>query len=245
MKVFISWSGDYSRELGRAMNWWLPKVLNPVDVFFSDTDIESGARWYHAIVDALERSDAGLVILTPENITRQWIMFEAGAIARSVAEGRVCPILFGLERSELMGPLAFFQSVEFVEGDFRKLQKTINNGKLDEADLNEMFENWWPKLKERIQAIAAAPQPALKKPNEIELLQEILNLTRSLVRELQPLPPRQRLLPEAVAAVDALLRRNSNATLNATLMMSEAVKDAVNKQITEALARESEEGNSD
>ena len=128
MKVFISWSGDYSKQLGAAISWWLPKVLNPVDVFFSDTDIEAGSRWYHAIVDALEKSDAGLVILTPENITRQWIMFEAGAIARSVAEGRVCPILFGITKSELNlngGPLSFFQAVEFTEDDFRKLQKTI------------------------------------------------------------------------------------------------------------------------
>jgi TIR domain len=64
-----------------------------VEVYFSDTDIEVGSRWYNEIVDALEKSDAGLVILTAENISRQWIMFEAGAIARSVERGRVCPIL--------------------------------------------------------------------------------------------------------------------------------------------------------
>ena len=185
MKVFISWSGDYSKQLGAAISWWLPKVLNPVDVFFSDTDIEAGSRWYHAIVDALEKSDAGLVILTPENITRQWIMFEAGAIARSVAEGRVCPILFGLKKGDLRGPLAFFQGVEFSEDDFRKLQKTINNGRLGEADLKEVFDVWWPKLKQRIETIATAPQPVLKEPSEKEHLGEILSLTRAILRELQ------------------------------------------------------------
>jgi len=35
MKVFISWSGEYSKQLGEAIRWWLPKVLNPVEVFFS------------------------------------------------------------------------------------------------------------------------------------------------------------------------------------------------------------------
>ena len=99
-KVFISWSGDYSKQLAAAIHWWLPKVLNPVDVYFSDIDIEVGSRWYHSIVDNLEKSDAGLVIVTPENITRQWIMFEAGAMARSVTQARVCPILFGITKSE-------------------------------------------------------------------------------------------------------------------------------------------------
>jgi TIR domain len=74
--------------------------LNFADVFFSDIDIESGARWYNSIIDALEKSDAGLVILTPENITgRRWMMFEVGAIARSVTQARVCPILFGITKT--------------------------------------------------------------------------------------------------------------------------------------------------
>jgi len=110
MKVFISWSGDYSRQLAAAIHWWLPKVLSVENVYFSDIDIEAGSRWYHSIVDALEASDAGLVILTPENITRQWIMFEAGAIARSVAQGRVCPILFGgIKKSDPRGPSHSFK----------------------------------------------------------------------------------------------------------------------------------------
>jgi TIR domain len=66
MKVFISWSGDYSRQLAAAIDWWLPKVLNQVEVYFSDIDIEVGSRWYHSIVDNLEKSDAGLVIWWPK-----------------------------------------------------------------------------------------------------------------------------------------------------------------------------------
>src|SRR2546430_9094740 len=115
-------------------------------------------------------------------------MFEAGAMARSVTEARVCPILFGIKKSEWNqrgGPLSFFQAAEFTEDDFRKLQKTINNSRLGEADLREMFDVWWPKLKQRIETITIAPQPVLKQPSTNELLQEILGLTRSLVREFQ------------------------------------------------------------
>lgn len=182
-KVFISWSGDYSRQLAAAIKKWLPMVLQSVEVYFSDTDIEVGSTWYDAIIDALERSDAGLIILTPENITRQWIMFEAGAIARGVSKDRVCPILFGIKKSALKGPLQFRQSVEFTEGDFRKLLKTINNGRIGETDFNDIFDTWWPKLKQSIEAIRAAPQPVLKEPSEKELLHELLGLTKGLAIE--------------------------------------------------------------
>jgi len=139
-KVFISWSGDYSRQVAAAIKKWLPRVLQSVEVYFSDTDIEVGSTWYNEIIDALERSDAGLIILTPENITRQWIMFEAGALARGVSKERVCPILFGIKKSAVKGPLYFRQSVEFKERDFRKLLETINNGRIGETDFNEIFD---------------------------------------------------------------------------------------------------------
>jgi hypothetical protein len=132
MKVFISWSGDYSKQLAAAIHWWVPKVLSQVDVYFSDIDIEVGSRWYHSIVDNLEKSDAGLVILTPENITRQWIMFEAGAMARSVTQARVCPILFGITKSEWNlkgGPLSFFQAVEFTEQEKRAGSRELSWGR--------------------------------------------------------------------------------------------------------------------
>jgi hypothetical protein len=158
MKVFISWSGERSKQLGAAIKGWLPLVFaNTVEVFFSDSDIEVGSTWYNEIIDKLETADAGLIILTPENVTRQWIMFEAGAIARGVSRDRVCPILFGIEKGKVQGPLFFHQSVEFTEGDFRKLLKTINNNRIGETDFNKIFDTWWPQLKQSIEAITSAP----------------------------------------------------------------------------------------
>jgi hypothetical protein len=209
MKVFISWSGEQSKQLAEAIKEWLPRVLQSVELYFSDTDIQAGARWYSEIIDALEKSDAGLVILTPENITRQWIMFEAGAIARSVEKGRVCPILFGIEKSDLKGPLAFFQSAEFAEDDFRKLLRTLNGGRLGDADFKDVFDTWWPKLEEKIEVILSSqpPSPAPRRQDR-DLLEEAVSNTRAILRELT-LPPWQRtttLNPEVLATLGTLLR---------------------------------------
>jgi hypothetical protein len=48
-----------------------------------------------------------------------------------------------------------------------------------------MFDVWWPRLTQRIEAITVAPQPGLKEPSEKEHLGEILSLTRAILRELQ------------------------------------------------------------
>jgi hypothetical protein len=122
------------------------------------------------------------------------------------------PILFDIKKSNLRGPLAFFQSVEFSEDDFRKLLKTINSGRLSEANFKDVFDTWWPKLKRSIEAIKPAPQPALKKPSDGELLQEILGVTRNLVIEHQKLvqvltPPPIEFSPANIEALLRALRR--------------------------------------
>src|SRR5262249_27748561 len=148
MKVFISWSGERGKQLGEAIRDWLPSVLQSVDPYFSPADIERGSRWDSEIAQALKESNVGIIILTPDSLSSPWIMFEAGAIARSVEKTRVCPILFEVKRTEVIGPLASFQmAVEFTQEEMRKVLSTINNAqekKLDDAALTKAFEKWWP-----------------------------------------------------------------------------------------------------
>jgi hypothetical protein len=251
MKVFIHWSGDRSKQIAEAIHWWLPNVLQFAKPYFSPADIDKGARWNKEISKELEQSKIGIIAMTEENLHSPWIMFEAGAISKVVEEGLVCPIVFGVAKTDLVGPLASFQAIAFNRAEFHQLLKTINNAAkeaaLKERSLDEAFDKWWPDLEQRVQAIPTAQPPSEPFRKDRDLLEEIVENTRSLVRAIQGLPPWQRfpqINPETDAMARALLRRNSNATLNATLMMSEAVKDAVNKQITEALARGSEEGSS-
>ncbi|MDA9291569.1 toll/interleukin-1 receptor domain-containing protein [bacterium] len=105
MKVFISWSGTRSKAMANALKEWIPLIVQHAKPFVSDKDISAGDRWAQAIAGELESSDFGILCITPENISSEWIMFEAGALSKSMQVGKVIPLLFGLELSDLSGPL--------------------------------------------------------------------------------------------------------------------------------------------
>src|SRR5262249_35783376 len=114
MRVFISWSGDRSKQLAEAIHWWLPHVLQFAKPYFTPADMEKGTRWDNEISKELGQSQIGIIAMTAENLASPWIMFEAGAISRVIEEkARVCPIVFGIAKTDLVGPLASFQAIEF------------------------------------------------------------------------------------------------------------------------------------
>jgi hypothetical protein len=65
VKVFISWSGEQSRQIALALRDWLPKVLQPSKPYMSDRDNEAGTLWDQIISSQLEATDFGIVCLTP------------------------------------------------------------------------------------------------------------------------------------------------------------------------------------
>lgn len=186
MKIFLSWSGELSRELAEALRDWLPAVLQSVKPFFTPNDIEKGARWSKDIAQELETSSYGIFCLTKENLTKPWIMFEAGALSKRIDASRVCPVLFGVDNADLEGPLVQFQASPFNEAEIRKLMKTLNSGlgeqRLDDAVLASVFEMWWPKLNERVSKIlerhAAKPAGTASTRSDREILEEVLQLAR-------------------------------------------------------------------
>ena len=183
MKVFISWSGSLSKELGETLRDWLPAVLQAVTPYFTPSDIEKGTRWANDIAKELESSSFGILCITRENIGAPWILFEAGALSKSLEKTHVCPILFGISNADLAGPLKQFQGTAFDKNDVRQLINVINNripeGKLNSKTLETVFEKWWPDLNEKVSAILAKEaipdQPV--RPDR-ELLEEILLLSR-------------------------------------------------------------------
>jgi len=198
MKVFISWSGDLSRELGEAIRQWLPSVLQHVKPYFTPADVDKGAKWSTEIFQELGQSQIGIIVVTRESLASDWLMFEAGAISSQLDKPRVCPVIFNLEPTDLKGPLANFQSTTFKQADFRQLMSTINNAagdqRLTDGVFNDVFQMWWPKLADRVKSILDGHEvvkvvtPSLR--TERDLIEEILSLTRKLATDLSE--PRSR-----------------------------------------------------
>lgn len=191
MKVFISWSGDLSKSIAEAVRDWLPGVLQAVRPFFTPNDIEKGARWASDIAEALKASDVGLFVITPENIEKPWIMFEAGAISREMAASRICVLMFGIETTDLKGPLTQFQATRFQKSDFKRLISNINDAlgvsKLDSPVLDDVFDIWWPRIEKKISDILSIEaKKAVSKEirDQKDILEEVLSLTRSIQREM-------------------------------------------------------------
>ncbi len=61
-----------------------------------------------------------------ENVSSPWILFEAGALSKSMLDSKVIPLLFGLEQSDLSGPLSQFQAQKFEETGLMEIVKAIN-----------------------------------------------------------------------------------------------------------------------
>jgi hypothetical protein len=183
-KVFISWSGELSKQLAEALRLWLPAVLQFVKPYFTPDDIEKGTRWSSDISSELGSSNIGLICLTKDNISNPWILFESGALSKNFDKAHVCTILFNLEPSDITGPLTGFQATKFIKDDFKKLLMTINStdteSQLSPDVINNVFEMWWPKLEERVAEILREERSITvpKKRTERDILEEILELSR-------------------------------------------------------------------
>ena len=192
MKVFISWSGQRSKDLANALRNWLPMVLQYVEPWVSDQDISAGERWAQAIAGELDASNFGIICITPENIHSEWILFEAGALSKSMQDGKVIPLLFGLELSDLSGPLSQFQAQKMEESGMKEVVRSINKisaTKTSDTIVDQLLPALWPTLKESIAAIPnTAPSEKHMRPNH-EILEELVVGIRGIntsIRELEP-----------------------------------------------------------
>ena len=188
MRVFISWSGELSRQLAQEICDWLPSAIQFVKPYFAPNDIEKGARWEAMLTGELSETAIGLFVITRDNVASKWLHFEAGAIAKTVNnKSRVCPILFGLEPTDLEGPLTHFPGTKFTKDDVQQLFMSINaaggDAKLSEVSVGKVFEKWWPDLETSLTAIlnAYAPTaPTTEVRTQRELIEEILERVRKL-----------------------------------------------------------------
>ena len=186
MSVFISWAEkeSFSHDGALLLQNWLPDVLPNLESFVLSENVASGSLWLQSLFDHLDKAKSGILCITKESLERNWILFEAGALAKWAGDktGRVCPLLF--ESKTLDFPLAAFQARFLDKDDEAKskkemfqLIKTLNQNReevlcLEENQLEKFFNRCWndfwnPYLELcKKHAHAKKPQAAVKITNE-------------------------------------------------------------------------------
>lgn len=198
MKVFISWSGERSQALAVALRDWLPLVLHFVEPWVSQSDIEAGERWALEVAKELEASNFGIICITKDNIASEWLLFEAGALSRSMQEGRVIPLLLDLEYKDITGPVAQFQAKKFESGGIWDIVNSINRCvevAVPEARLRQLFEALWPELEKKAAEIPETSGTKRAIRTQHEILEELVQSVRGLdsrVRDVAEDSPRYR-----------------------------------------------------
>jgi hypothetical protein len=193
MKLFISWSGTQGRAIAEALRAWLPAVLQNVQPYFSPEDIRKGQRWALEIGAALQDSQLGLIVLTPDSLHTDWVQFEAGALSKELNGARVIPLLYNLQPAQVTGPLAQFRAATLDKKEFSAVVAAINEGLGDgglAADvLAKVYDKWWPDLEAALANIPAGDPAALPPRPVDEMLEELLALVRGLSSERRTTEP--------------------------------------------------------
>jgi len=197
MKIFISWSGDRSNRIAEVLKKWIRNVIQSVEPFVSSEDISKGARWSTNIAEELQNTNFGILCVTKDNYQQPWLLFEAGALSKTLEKTFVVPLLFDLEPSDLSNsPLLQFQAASFSKDEIKKLIETINNAnknKLESNELDEAFDLWYPQLEKVLYEIPEIINDKEEISNNIsgkssQILEEVLALSREnqkLLRNLE------------------------------------------------------------
>jgi hypothetical protein len=183
MKIFITWSGPRSGVVAEALKEYLPMINNAFDPWLSSEDIPKGSRSTTEIAEALANATAGIICLTPNNLTAPWILWEAGAIAKTVKEKPLaCTLLIGLEPSQVERPLGDHQHTRLTEKELLRLVKDLNKASgaaaLSDAQIEKAFKLCWPELKDRLDKLPPDGPSQRPRRSELDLLDELLDLAR-------------------------------------------------------------------
>lgn len=183
MKVFISWSGERSKSLAKALNEWLPVILSDVSPWMSEAEIQAGQRWSAEISKELEVSNFGIICVTPENLNAPWLLFEAGALSKSMKEAKVVPLLLGLNEGDVPFPLAQFQAKKVEKSGIRELIFDLNkdcNPPLKDNNLEVSFEALWGNIEAKINLISKDVAKGKPSRNQGEILEELVASVRNV-----------------------------------------------------------------
>jgi hypothetical protein len=199
MRIFISHSGERSQLLAEHVALFVKQIIQATDPWIS-TGMDKGLKWLPEIAAKLDASGLGIVCLTKENLTRPWILFEAGALAKHLND-KVCTLLLDVESKDVGLPLEQFQDTKADDKEeVWKLVATIvkevraaGSSPPPDADLRKMFDEYhWPRFSAQVDALrkkGAAIKPPTRSVED--MFTEVVTTVRGLAQTVVVLYNRQ------------------------------------------------------
>ncbi|MFJ6554511.1 toll/interleukin-1 receptor domain-containing protein [Streptomyces luteogriseus] len=183
MQVFISWSGEASKQCAEALREWLPYMNQMITPFVSSQDISKGERGLNKIASQLQECSFGIVCVTRDNQAAPWINFESGALSRELGESFLVPFLLDMPIKDLSGPLTQFQATDSGSADdVWAMVKSINDkceATVEQDRLKNTFDRFWGDLTYNLDAIRGRlPQSDVPERDTSEILNELVGLVR-------------------------------------------------------------------
>jgi hypothetical protein len=191
--LFLSFSGERSLIVARALEEMLSKLLPDLEKFLSD-DLDKGSPWREHLFPRLREANLAIVCLTPENLLAPWLHFELGALSK-LSKSKVYTYLVGVSSREVHGPLDAFNHTKAERNDTLRMIKNIAEaGRTDSSpnsNIEEAFDQLWLAFSSKL-STACEWQPAPKDAVEafwapywrIEQLQKVpSDIGRPYVRE--------------------------------------------------------------
>lgn len=192
-------------------------VLQYVEPWLSERDIQPGQRWATEIATKLEESLYGIVCVTRDNLSAPWILFEAGALAKFLQQGRVVPLLLDIDFQDVVGPLAQFQAKKVDKNGVAEVIRSINGASkipLEYNRLDPQIEALWPDFDRRIGRIPQEEKLERQARPQHEILEELVTDIRALGRvfreNLDGVETKRRMYPTMLAELARELKLGRN-----------------------------------
>lgn len=182
----------------------------------SDESIRGGTRWNSEIAKILAETEFGILCMTNENLSSEWIHYEAGALSKDLEKSRVVPIRIGVKEADIKYPLAQFQSIGTDELAFHQLFVDINGQMGDNAIhrevLDDAFKRTWPDFEDKLNIALAQSLPTLRPTEPADpatTMEDLLNEMRQQSRMLDDLNMRMSIAMKQTPSITERIRRPS------------------------------------
>ena len=185
-KVFISWSGSYTKRIALVWQQLVTEMFDMVDVFVSSSSIQAGARPLDEIKQELDGTSIGIVVTTPDNQNAPWLNFEAGALSRAVKNSptRVMPSLVGFDSpSQVTSPLKQYQAKMLDKEGVESILQTIASvAAVEWTRKQQSFERAWADYNQKFAEVINyhSEQTQSAKRTSEDMLDEVLSIVRDI-----------------------------------------------------------------